>query len=341
MKFQLLLCVTALCVFLPGMMTPDAVKAAEPVNIIFDTDIGNDIDDTLALALLHNFVARGDCRLLAITLTKENEFSPIFTQFLNEFYGHQIPIGKATHGVVMGNGGHTVQTLESKNSDGSTRFPWFDFEVKREFEPAVTLLRKTLAAADDNDVVVVQVGFSSNLAALLDTPGDDISPLSGKELMAKKVKFCSVMAGSFSDQYHEYNVVNDIPSAQKFFNECPVPIYLSEFQIGSRVTLAPVNMLNDYSYCPNHPVQIAYGHQVGYDREQGTWDLTSVLYAVRPDRGYFGISPAGVVHVADDSVTTFEEKADGKVFLLTMDEFQAARVKEVFIWLCSEPPKSK
>ncbi|MDO5553195.1 MAG: nucleoside hydrolase [Planctomycetia bacterium] len=341
MKFQLLLCVTAMCAFLSGMMTPVAINAAEPVNIIFDTDMGNDIDDSMALAMLHNFEARGDCNLLAITLTNESPYSPVYTQFLNEFYGRQTPIGKAMHGVATDNGPHMIPTLESKNSDGSSLFPWFDFEAKREFEPAVTLLRKTLAAAKDNDVVIVQVGFSSNLAALLDTPGDDISPLSGKELMTKKVKFCSVMAGSFSNQHKEYNVVMDIPAAQKLFNECPVPIYVSDFQIGLRVTSGPANMNNDYAYCPNHPLQIAYHHHVGYEREQGTWDLTSVLYAVRPDRGYFGISPAGVIHVADDGVTTFEEKADGKAFLLTMDEFQAARVKEVFVWLCSEPPKSK
>ncbi|MDO5553197.1 MAG: nucleoside hydrolase [Planctomycetia bacterium] len=340
MKLQLL-CVTVLSVLLSGIMSSVAVVAAEPVNIIYDTDIGNDVDDTMALALLHNFESRGDCRILAITLTNESPYSPIYTQFLNEFYGHQIPIGKATHGVATDIGPHMIPTMEAKTSDGSSVFPWFDFEAKREFEPAVTLLRKTLAAAKDNDVVVVQVGFSSNLAALLDTPGDDISPLSGKELMAKKVKFCSVMAGSFSDQYKECNIILDVPAAQKFFNECPVPIYVSEFQIGVRATVNPANMNNDYSYCPNHPVQMAYHHHVGYEKEYGTCDLTSVLYAVRPDRGYFGISPAGVVHVADDGVTTFEEKADGKTFLLTMNALQTARVREVFVWLCSEPPQSK
>jgi len=33
--------------------------------IIFDTDIGGDADDLGALAMLHNYVKRGDCELLA------------------------------------------------------------------------------------------------------------------------------------------------------------------------------------------------------------------------------------------------------------------------------------
>ena len=44
--------------------------AAEPVRVIFDTDMGNDIDDAVALAMLHSFVSRGEAELLAVTVTK-------------------------------------------------------------------------------------------------------------------------------------------------------------------------------------------------------------------------------------------------------------------------------
>src|SRR5689334_22670019 len=51
-----------------------AAQASEsrlpPVKIIFDTDIGNDVDDVLALSILHSLQARADCQLLAITITK-------------------------------------------------------------------------------------------------------------------------------------------------------------------------------------------------------------------------------------------------------------------------------
>ena len=40
-----------------------------------------------------------------------------------------------------------------------------------------------------------------------------------------------------------------------------------------------------------------------YDRP--TWDLTSALYAVRPGRQYFALSPAGRVSVDEDGQTRF------------------------------------
>ena len=40
-----------------------AVTAAQPPGVIFDTDMGNDVDDALALAMLHALESRGECRL--------------------------------------------------------------------------------------------------------------------------------------------------------------------------------------------------------------------------------------------------------------------------------------
>ena len=37
--------------------------------VIFDTDMGNDVDDALALAMIHALQSRGECELLAVTIT--------------------------------------------------------------------------------------------------------------------------------------------------------------------------------------------------------------------------------------------------------------------------------
>ena len=66
-------------------------------------------------------------------------------------------------------------------------------------EPAA-LLREILNRQPDHSVVLVQVGYFSNLASLLDTTNDKTSPLSGRELVSLKVKYLSVMAGAFEDQ---------------------------------------------------------------------------------------------------------------------------------------------
>ena len=42
------------------------LSAAAPVPVIFDTDMGNDVDDVLALALLHSLETRGEAKVLEV-----------------------------------------------------------------------------------------------------------------------------------------------------------------------------------------------------------------------------------------------------------------------------------
>ncbi len=46
-----------------------------PVKIIFDTDIGNDVYDALALSVVHALQSRQVCELLAVTVTKPHDLA--------------------------------------------------------------------------------------------------------------------------------------------------------------------------------------------------------------------------------------------------------------------------
>src|SRR3954447_10165506 len=64
--------------------------------IIFDTDMGNDVDDALALAILHSLADRGECRLIGVTLTNANASAVPYIRLVNSFYGRPaIPVGSA------------------------------------------------------------------------------------------------------------------------------------------------------------------------------------------------------------------------------------------------------
>ena len=76
-----------------------------------------------------------------------------------------------------------------------------------------------------------------------------------------------------------------------------------------------------------------------YDRE--AWDLTSVLYAVRPDREYFGLSEPGTIQVDDQGVTRFLPSVGGRHRHLTIDERQILRVREALVQLASQPPDKR
>ncbi len=318
--------------------------AAEPVGIIFDSDMGNDVDDALALGMLHSLHTRQQCRLLAVTLTKDHRLAGPFVDAVNTFYGHgDIPIGVVKNGKTPGDS--KFLPLAETRDGGSLRYPHKLMDGK-DAPDAVTLLRKTLAGQPDGSVVIAQVGFSTNLVRLLATPGDDISPLSGKELAAKKVKLLSIMAGAFTpigkeQRYREYNVVEDIPAAKTLVAGWPTPIVWSGFEIGIALPYPHQSILKDYGYVKHHPLSEAYTFYMPPPHDRPTWDLTSVLYGVFPDRGYFGLSPAGMVTVEDDGFTSFKVDENGKHRYLTLTADQRARVLESLVQLSSEPPHQK
>lgn len=304
----------------------------EPTRIIYDTDMGNDVDDALALAVIHALESRGECDLLAVTITKDHDECAPYIDAVNTFYGRgDIPIGRVRDGKTP---------KESKFTKVAAGHP---HDLKPGTAPdAVAVLRETLAGQPDESVVIAQVGFSTNLARLLDSKADAHSDLDGMALVKKKVKLISIMAGAFEPidgkTHREYNVVIDVPSAQALASRWPTPIIWSGYEIGLAIRYPAASIEQDYGYVESHPIQESYQLYSPTPHERPTWDLTSVLWAVRPDRGYFDLSEPGIVTVDDEGVTTFEKNEAGKHRFLIADDIQKARVREMLVALSSEPP---
>ena len=230
MKLTPLFALLSACCF---VVQTGRAAAAEPVRLIFDTDIGNDEDDALAIGVIHALQSRGECNLLAVTVTKDHELSAPFVDVINTFYGRgDIPIGVVRNGPTPEPSKFTI--LANQRDDGKLRYP-HDLMSGADAPEATVLLRQVLARQPDRSVVIVQVGFSRNLARLLDSVPDRHSPLAGRELVQQKVKLLSVMAGAFQPidgKVHlEYNVVEDLPSARKLAQEWPTDVIYSGFEI--------------------------------------------------------------------------------------------------------------
>jgi inosine-uridine nucleoside N-ribohydrolase len=313
--------------------------AADPVRIIFDTDMGNDVDDALALSLLHAFENRGEARILAVTITKDNRWAPPFVDLVNTFYGRGgIPVGIVKNGATRDDGSYTRPVAEKKRPGGGLLYPR-KLMPNGDIPDAQVVLRRTLAAQPDASVVIVQVGFCTNLARLLDSHADDASPLAGRDLVKSKVRHIVLMAGRFSDSGTEYNITNDLPAAKKLFAEWPTPIVTSGFEIGESVPLPAARIESDFRLPQNHPIADAYRAYRKMPYDEPLWDPTAALYAVRPNAGYFSLSPAGSIAVDDIGRTTFSVTANGRQRYLVVTNTQRARIVEAVAALISEPPQ--
>ena len=202
---------------------------------------------------------------------------------------------------------------------------------------------------------MVQVGFSTNFARLLRSKPDSISPLNGMELVSHKVRLLSVMAGWYNGEdgkpldhpKPEFNLVLDAPSAQFLFANWPTPIVDSGFEIGASMLLKGSDIDRKFAYPQSNPVVKTYRYTdpifrsaetpSGVLHDHPTFDLTAVLYAVRPGDGYFSLSEPGKITVLADGSSQFEVSDGGKQRYLTITPLQRARALEAMTLLASQP----
>lgn len=141
-----------------------------------------------------------------------------------------------------------------------------------------------------------------------------------------------------TDIGNDVDDVQDIINCRKLANEWPTPVVWSGFEIGIALPYPAESIEKDFGYVSDHPLAEAYRRYETPPHNRPTWDLTSVLYAVHPDRNYFDLSPAGRVIVEEDGFTKFEPHADGRHHYLKLTEQQRSRVLEALVQLSSQPP---
>ena len=319
MKTKILTGAILLCSMTFASCNSQSDSGQTPLPVIFDTDVGNDIDDVLALEMLFNYEKEGKIDLLGITLCKSNPYTIEYVDAYCRMHGRgDMPLGFAYDGVTPDDGGYTRQTLDTLINGQKILNP--ERNMASTLPEGYKLLRKLLSEADDNSVVFIAVGPETNLARLLDSAGDEYSPLGGKELIAKKVKYMSVMGGLFGNEFDfpEWNIVTDLSAARKVFAEWPTEIVASGWELGNKLLYPHQSILNDFE--ESHPLSVSYKlyQPMPYDRQ--TWDLTSVLYAVEPDAGHFGVSEAGTIAIDEKGHSIFTPSSTGRHRYLTISE---------------------
>lgn len=314
---------------------------AAKLPVIFETDMGNDIDDALALAMLFRYADQGEVDLLGIVNNKASLSSVQFLDIMRRQYGYPaLPIATVYDGVEgEAEQNSFARKLLDHRQNGETVFK-SDLDRYDRVDSAINLYRRLLAAAEDHSVVVISVGFSTNLAQLLTSPPDAVSPLIGYDLVKQKVKYLSTMAGSFTLQprHREFNIISDIPSAQTVFTNWPTPIYVSPFEVGNAIRFPADAIIANLGYKETHPLVEAYKLYIPMPYSRETWDLTSVLYAIEPRGGYFRRGPQGQITVDDKGYTDFQHDPRGKhCYLLAPTTEEIAKIERRFVELIKAP----
>lgn len=268
----------------------------KPVNVIFDTDMGPDYDDVGAIAILHALADSGKANILAtIASTKYEGVGPVLEVLNTYFNKPQIPVavpkGKALE----------LRDFQFWSDTLRAKYPHTK-KINSEFPDAVELYRKVLAAQPDNSVTIITVGFFTNIAALLQSPADNYSVLSGKDLVKKKVNKLVSMAGRFPSG-KEFNVAEDAAASIYVTSNFPSPIIFSGFEIGARIK-SGLPLINNSSI-QNSPVKDVFVISIPKAKEDEngrmSWDQTAVITGVLGHEPYYTLKQG-----------TMEVDAEGK-----------------------------
>ena len=322
------------------LATAMTLRAAEPVKIIFDTDMGNDVDDVVALDMLYKYMDEGKIELLGMISSKREEGSIRFIDAMNTLYGYpNIPIG-------------IVKSYPEENyTCTDTKLNYADYTVAaHQYKHTITdwdavddgykLIRKLLAAQPDRSVTFVTVGFSTNMARLLASGADEYSTLDGKSLMAQKTDKVIIMAGNFNEAKKEYNIYKDHFAAVRFIAECPVPMYFTDYALG-KSTLYPYQTVEQgFKYTENHPLVVSFNYYAQMPYNRPLWDPTAVLFAIEGHKGYASLSKSGYVTVDQKDITDFtEDKHSNRYYYKVNDKQRAAIVRRI-VELTLRTPKN-
>ncbi|MGN0282730.1 MAG: nucleoside hydrolase [Prevotella sp.] len=319
---------------------------SESINVILDTDLGNSNDDILAMQALFYMQQQKKCNVVGVmTSVQVEKARELADRFLHFFKADDVPLGFLPGEEDLFLMVPYFQLVDSLKADGSPLFPFTGIPISERL-PAWKLYRKLLAGAEDQSVVIVCIGKFSNLGMLLDSAPDEYSPLSGSELIGKKVKRLEATGGCFTPVplrtqteegkqellTIEYNVGGDVPLAKKVLENWPTDLCLLPLEEGMKYPSNHDEVLADYAWQPEHPMYQVYSRYDEWaigDLGQYWWDAEVVIHAVLGE-SHFNCSRKGILSIADNGETTFTQSDVGKAHVISTD---TENIQYVYDWM--------
>lgn len=298
--------------------------------ILFDSDIGRNLDSALALCMLCG-LGRG--RLIAIGVSHSNLEGAAFCDVVARFYGAggSLPIGLAEDGPKLESSPMLQAPLALRNEEGQPTFRTNIRSITDTGDPPV-VFRNALLTQQDMQGIAVLAGPATNLARLLDLAG-------ARAIVASKIRLLVVGAGAFGGDGADSRIRAEVASARKVLADWPTPIVAIGVEAGNAAPFPESSIESGLASIPNHPVVAAYrAYRETESRSISTQGVLAALYASNANADYFKLSSPGTIEVTAEGQTRLRESAAGKHRYLIVDPSQKERITEAFVALATIRP---
>jgi purine nucleosidase len=183
---------------------PPIYRKAPPEKVIIDTDIGDDIDDAFAVALA---LRSPELQILGITTTfgDTETRAKLLDRFLAEAGRPEIPVAAGA-------------PTPPKSNFTQRRYAVNNRYARSSHPDAVTFLLDQIRH-NPGEVTLIAIGPLMNIGAAIDKDAETFRKLKRAIIMGGSIKrgYGDVGFGTPTPPQPEWNILNDIPSAQKLF----------------------------------------------------------------------------------------------------------------------------
>jgi len=281
-------------------------QTATPQRVILEADIANDPDEYSDLAVAAGLANRGEMKILGVICNSQNPFGLPCGRAVLEYYqitGVSYGMYKGTGVTADGSWAPHLQGMRDIFRPGDSGDKYTD---------ATSVMRQLLHDSPDGSVKIVNGGFACVIADVLASAADDIDKRNGVDLIKAKVsEYIFTAVNELPASTLElWNIKQNIKDAQYLTDNWPasVPLTWVPYSVGGPVMSGPPADANP----TNNPVKY-YFQTSSVDRhldangKRMAWHQVALLYAARPNAGYFSFGGKdGKVTIDDKGNTAWD-----------------------------------
>lgn len=305
------------------------MKAEKKVkNILIDTDLGCDCDDAGALAIAINLARSGYCSFAAITNARSSRNADISIKVILDYFSiNGVPIGRTSRMNFLCDASYEKFTEPLAEGFGA------GYRLSESIN-SVRLMREVLTKSPSKSLTIVGLGPLVNLSDLLHSESDDLSALTGYELIEEKVSSVWIMGGSMQPEVAEWNFAQDSAAAADVLKNWPSDIYLLPYESGAAVKTGKYLLESGRN---DNPIKISYRFFNGGTVRE-SWDPMTVWAAVMGEEPYFTLTESCQVELLSDGRCVVSESAEGKCRFLLLRQEEREKLTEILDrWMGMEP----
>jgi hypothetical protein len=296
------------------------------MGVIYNTSM-NRPDAALALAGLYGFESKRESRMGAVCVVGAGLETAIFCDMVGRVYkpgperngNQELAVGLAAVSPLPADSPMVKAAVERKNDKGE---PQYVHGIQRVYDTSLAesvLVNGVIANAE---AAVVLSAPATCLAKSLDVGN-------AREIYKERVKRLVIVDSGAPQQ--------DVPALRRVLAEWPTPIFYCPREVGDALPFPAAGLEKAFEWAPAHPVVDAYRAAGKMPYDAPSYDLAAAHYATHPDSGFFPLSEAGTLTVADDGKMSFKP-GGGQVHSLKVDPAKREQIILAFIEILSTKP---